>query len=41
MNPNTILKVVGVVLSGVLFVHLLAMPWGLVATAGLACIVLP
>lgn len=41
MSPLTIIKLVGVVLFGAVFIHLWAMPWGLVATAALACVVLP
>lgn len=41
MNYQSVIKVVGVVLFGFVFYHLWAMPWALVATAALACTVLP
>lgn len=41
MSAITVIKIVGVVLLGAVFLHLYGMPWGLVTTAGLACIVLP
>ena len=41
MTPMLIIKVVGVVLLGAVFIHFMGMPWGLAAIAGLACIVLP
>lgn len=41
MNPITVIRIVGVVLFAFLFWHLWAMPWALVAAAGLACVVLP
>ena len=41
MNHILIIKAVGVVLLGIVLVHYLGMPWGLVAIAGTACVVLP
>lgn len=40
MSTPTVIRIVGVVLFGAVFIHLWAMPWGLVATAALACCVL-
>ena len=40
LNAATLIRLVGVVLFTVVFVHLWSMPWGLVAGAGLACLTL-
>jgi hypothetical protein len=40
MTPNLLVKAVGLILLGVLFVHLWGMPWGLIAVAGIACLTL-
>lgn len=41
MSPVLAIRIVGVVLAGAMFFHYLGNPWGLVATAALACCVIP
>lgn len=41
MNSSMIIKAVGVVLLGIVAVHIQGIPWGLVTIAGIACVVLP
>ena len=41
MSAMTVIRVVGVVLIGAVLINFKGMPWGLVETAGVACLVLP
>lgn len=41
MNALTAIRIAGVVLLGIVAVHVQGTPWGLVTAAGIACVVLP
>lgn len=41
MNALTAIKIIGIALLAAVAIHIQGMPWGLVTTAGIACIVLP
>lgn len=41
MNYSIGIRIVGVVLSGFIFVHYQGMPWGLLSAASVACLFLP
>jgi hypothetical protein len=41
MSPIFAIRIVGVVLLGIVAVHIQGLPWGLVTSAGMACVFLP
>lgn len=41
MNSTYLLRGLGVVLLGIVAVHVIGMPWGLVIGAGLALVLIP